>query len=291
MTTVAKNPQKKMFGSMANPVLRRMEKNAECAATNSATYGGVTAKTIYFLLVTIAGVFLAFILHNILIQNSSSILFHVEDTKNGIYDLTMATGEAVIVGIAALISLITPFLAWLVRKTIPITGTLYSASQGIFIGYITIALVPQYRYISLLAMIITLALVLVMLFIYAKRIITVTARFRGIVAALFFGIILAGLFYFLISLIPAVHNSGVFAGINNALNQPVVSIIISIVFIIIASLFMLADFDTIERCVTNQVDKKYEWMAAWGLAYTILFIYFKVLRILLTLLGGRSSNS
>ena len=43
--------------------------------------------------------------------------------------------------------------------------------------------------------------------------------------------------------------------------------------------FMLVDFDTIERCVTNQVDEKYEWMAAWGLAYTILYIYFKILRI------------
>ncbi|MBR3400618.1 MAG: Bax inhibitor-1/YccA family protein, partial [Parasporobacterium sp.] len=69
------------------------------------------------------------------------------------------------------------------------------------------------------------------------------------------------------------------------------SIIIGIVFVILASLFMLADFDTIQRCVENQVDKKYEWMAAWGLAYTILYIYFKILRILIMIFGnGRRSK-
>ena len=75
------------------------------------------------------------------------------------------------------------------------------------------------------------------------------------------------------------------------MNNPAFSIILSIVFVIIAALFMLVDFDTIERCVENKMDKKYEWMAAWGLAYTILYIYFKVLRILLMIFGrGKSSR-
>ncbi|WP_366072660.1 Bax inhibitor-1/YccA family protein [uncultured Anaerovibrio sp.] len=55
-------------------------------------------------------------------------------------------------------------------------------------------------------------------------------------------------------------------GVSGAINTPGVSIGISIVFVIIAALFLLVDFDTIERCVENGVDKQYEWMAAWGLA-------------------------
>ncbi|MBR3401723.1 MAG: Bax inhibitor-1/YccA family protein, partial [Parasporobacterium sp.] len=266
--TAVQQPEKKGFSlTLANPVIRKLEKNGEFGSDRTATYGGIVGKTVFFLIVTVIGVLLCFILHNILTGNGAANLIHVEDTKNGIYDLTLSVGEAVIAGVALLVSLITPFLAWFIRPTIPVTGTLYSLAQGLLIGYITVALVPEYRFISLLAMIITIALVAVMLFIYAKKIITVTARFRGIITGIFAGIVLSGIVYFLLNLIPAVRNSTLFSGINTAMQNPALSIIIGIVFVILASLFMLADFDTIQRCVENQVDKKYEWMAAWGLAY------------------------
>ena len=290
--TAVQQPEKKGFSlTLANPVIRKLEKNGEFGADQTATYGGIVGKTVFFLIVTVIGVLLCFILHNILTGSGAANLIHVEDTKNGIYDLTLHVTEAVIAGIALLVSLITPFLAWFIRPTIPVTGTLYSLAQGLLIGYITVALVPEYRFISLLAMIITIALVAVMLFIYAKKIITVTARFRGIITGIFAGIVLSGIVYFLLNLIPAVRNSTLFSGINTAMQNPALSIIIGIVFVILASLFMLADFDTIQRCVENQVDKKYEWMAAWGLAYTILYIYFKILRILIMIFGnGRRSK-
>ena len=285
--TAVQQPEKKGFSlTLANPVIRKLEKNGEFGADQTATYGGIVGKTVFFLIVTVIGVLLCFILHNILTGSGAANLIHVEDTKNGIYDLTLHVTEAVIAGIALLVSLITPFLAWFIRPTIPVTGTLYSLAQGLLIGYITVALVPEYRFISLLAMIITVALVAVMLFIYAKKIITVTARFRGIITGIFAGVVLSGIVYFLLNLIPAVRNSTLFSGINTAMQNPALSIIIGIVFVILASLFMLADFDTIQRCVENQVDKKYEWMAAWGLAYTILYIYFKILRILMMILGN-----
>ena len=291
-TNVEKNSNNSLFSNLANPVIRKLAKNGEYNSDNICTYGGIIGKTIYFLIVTVIGVLLCFILHNLFMNGTAGSVYHWEDTERGIYDLTINTIELVILGIAVLISIITPFLAWLIRPTIPVTGTLYSLAQGIFIGYITVALASQYKFISLLAMIITLSLVAVMLFIYAKRIIKVTARFRGIICAMFFGVVLAGIIYFILNLIPAVRNSDVFSGISTALNQPVISVGISIIFVILACLFMLADFDTIERCVENGMDKKYEWMAAWGLAYTVLYIYFKILRILLIIFGnGRKSSN
>ena len=116
-----------------------------------------------------------------------------------------------------------------------------------------------------------------------------TARFRGIIVVLFGTIVLAGILLFILNLIPATRE--LMSGINQIMENPVVSIIISAIFVIIAALFMLADFDTIERCVTNKIDKKYEWVAAWGLAYTVLYIYFKILRIILTIAGNSSNNS
>ena len=50
--------------------------------------------------------------------------------------------------------------------------------------------------------------------------------------------------------------------------------------IIIASLFLLADFNTVQYIVENGLPKKYEWIAAFGLVFTIVWIYFKVLDLL-----------
>ena len=291
-TTIEQQNNNSFGFGMANPVIRKLAKNGEYSSTQTATYGGIIAKTVYFMIVTIIGVLLCFILHNIFIKNAAAEnLFHFEDTENSIYDFTFTSIEAVILGVVLLIALVTPFLAFFIRKTIPVTGTLYSISQGMLVGYITVALAQQYKFISLLAAIITLALVGVMLFVYAKRIIKVTARFRGIITAIFFSIVLSGIVYFVLNLIPAVRNSELFSGVNLFVNQPAISIGISVIFVILACLFMLADFDTIERCVENQLDKKYEWMAAWGLAYTVLYIYFKILRILLMIFGNARKSS
>ncbi len=290
--TTMEQPRKKgFFSNLANPVLRKLEKDGEYASGNVATYKGIIIKTLFFLALSIIGVAVCFILHNLMISSPTATLAHVADTKNGIYDLTVAGGELVIMIVVLAISIITPFIAWLVRPAIPIVGSLYSLAQGMLIGYITIALAQEYRYLSLFAMLITLALVGGMMLVYAKRIIKVTARFRGVITAIFFGIIVSGIIYFLLSLIPAVRNSGLFSGISTAFGSPIISIVIGIIYVILAALFMLVDFDTIERCVTNQVDEKYEWMAAWGLAYTILYIYFKILRILLMIVGNRSSKN
>jgi len=292
-TTSNQTAPKNFFTMMANPVIRKMEKNGEFAASTTASYSGIAGKTVFFLLVTIIGVLLCLILHNVFMSNPAlqASLVHVEDTENGIYNLTFAPVEGAIMAAVLLISLITPFLAFFIRSTIPVTGTIYSIAQGMLIGYITVALAPELKFISILAALITLALVGVMLFIYAKQIIKVTARFRGIVMGMFFGMVLAGIIFFILNLIPAVRNSVVFSGINAFVDQPVIAVGISVIYVIFACLFMLADFDSIQRCVDNQMDKKYEWMAAWGLAYTILYIYFKILRILLILFGNSRSSS
>ncbi|MBR6350142.1 MAG: Bax inhibitor-1/YccA family protein [Lachnospiraceae bacterium] len=286
-------PQRRgLFSNLANPVLRKMEKNADYSSEETASYKGIVSKTVFFLVVTVIGAFLCFIVHNLLIASTSADqIIHAADAKNGIYNFSMAPAEAIIMIVVLAISLIVPFLAWFIRASVPVTGTIYCVAQGYLIGFITVALAQEYKFISFLAMIITLALVAAMLFVYAKRIIKVTARFRGIITAIFIGIVLSGIIFFILSIIPGIRNSMAYQGVASVMNNPAFSIILSIVFVIIAALFMLVDFDTIERCVENKMDKKYEWMAAWGLAYTILYIYFKVLRILLMIFGrGKSSR-
>ena len=120
-----------------------------------------------------------------------------------------------------------------------------------------------------------------MLILYTTRIIKVTAKFRKFMFILFGSIIIGSIFLIVMHFIPGLNI--VAMGIDGILANPVVSIISSIVFII-AAIFLVADFDgieeCIEECIERKMDKSYEWMAAFGLAYTIIYLYFKILNLL-----------
>ncbi|MBQ2093197.1 MAG: Bax inhibitor-1/YccA family protein [Ruminococcus sp.] len=51
----------------------------------------------------------------------------------------------------------------------------------------------------------------------------------------------------------------------------------------------MSDFAMIEHVVESKMPAKYEWMAAFGLAFTVLWIYIKVLDLLIQILGNRRS--
>lgn len=116
------------------------------------------------------------------------------------------------------------------------------------------------------------------LILYTTRIIKVTAKFRKFMFILFGSIIIGSILLIIMHFIPGLNI--VAMGIDGILANPVVSIVSSIIFIIIAAIFLVADFNGIEECVERKMNKSYEWMAAFGLAYTIIYLYFKILNLL-----------
>lgn len=69
-------------------------------------------------------------------------------------------------------------------------------------------------------------------------------------------------------------------------NNFALSIVFAILFIIIAALFLICDFNTIDYVVSNKLPKQYEWQAAFGLAFTIVWLYIKVLDLILSIVGN-----
>lgn len=273
--------------AMTNPVIGKMvKKTSEMEPDKSlgtASYSGIANKTLFFMATTVIGVVLYFILHQYLLSVSPADMIVDFVDENEIFAIHMSLYEVGVLILAGVLALIMPLAAWLLRSTIPVTGVLFTVSQGYFIGCISEFLVPEYKWIGILALVLTIAIVGVMLFLYAKRIVRVTKRFRTVMMVLFPSIIIGGFALFILGLIPGVRNA--VEGLNSIMQNPVVSIISSIVFIIIAALFLLADFNAIEECVENGMPKKLEWMAAFGLAYTIIYIYFKILNLLLKLVN------
>jgi uncharacterized YccA/Bax inhibitor family protein len=106
---------------------------------------------------------------------------------------------------------------------------------------------------------------------YKTGIIQPTERFkRGIVAATFGVLIFA-----LVSLF-----FGLMTGHAMVAWASPLSIGISVVVVIIAALNLILNFDTIESGVERGAPKYMEWLCAYGLMVTIVWIYLEILRLL-----------
>ena len=123
-------------------------------------------------------------------------------------------------------------------------------------------------------------LVAVMAILYATGVIRVTKKFKMVMLTLFITVISVSLFTFIGSLIPFTQP------MVAALRQNfVLSIVFGVIFIIIAALFLICDFNTIDHVVNDRLPKKYEWQAAFGLSFTVLWLYLKVLDLIITIAG------
>jgi uncharacterized YccA/Bax inhibitor family protein len=58
------------------------------------------------------------------------------------------------------------------------------------------------------------------------------------------------------------------------------AIIFSLVCIGLASMYLVLDFDMIERGIRNGADQKFAWYASFGLMVTLVWLYVEILRLL-----------
>lgn len=261
----------------SNPVMKRLRKVEEHAVDEeAASYGGITVKTIYFLLMTVVGIALFHLFRVTVFAGMEQI--SVDLSEGAVYSFT--TAELVICIISLLLVIIMPIVATFAKNTVPVTGTIYSLAQGYLLAWIIMTCLTVYDadHIAWTALGITILLVAIMAILYATRLIRVTKKFKSVMLVALVTMVASSLLVFVGMFIPGVNTV-----IAPIVQNPVLSIIFSIIGIVIATLFLLIDFDTIEYTVTNQLPKKYEWSAALGLAFTVIWIYLKVLDLLITL--------
>lgn len=274
-------PKKDLLGmGLVNPVIRKMQKAGEVAADGEkvATYGGIGIKTGLFLLITMLGIVGYFELQG-LFEKSGNII----EAANGIVALRTTPMGLLWLLVAIVLTIVMPLLCWLWRSAIPVVGTIYCIAQGYLVGFIADALAPEFKWLAIMALVLTIALVSGMLFLYSKRIIKVTKKFKSVIITFFVAAILGGVLMFLLSLIPGLQP--VALAIAKLLDNPIVGILTEVVFLIIGALMLLVDFDAIEQCVENRLPKKREWMAAFGLVYTIIYLYLRILSLLMKIFG------
>jgi uncharacterized YccA/Bax inhibitor family protein len=160
-----------------------------------------------------------------------------------------------------------------------ITGSLYAAAEGLFVGALSALYNLQFQGIVLQAVLLTLGVLLALLAAYSMGLIKATENFKlGIVAATG-GIALVYLITIVLGFfgvsVPYIHESGL------------IGIGFSVFVVVIAALNLVLDFDFIENGCTHGAPKYMEWYAAFGLLVTLIWLYIEILRLLAKLAARR----
>ncbi len=157
-----------------------------------------------------------------------------------------------------------------------LSGTLapvYALLEGLFVGSITAIYAAGFGAgMVFQAVLLTIALLFSMLFVYQAGLIKVTSKFRSGIMMATGGIMIVylisiGLSFFGMN-VPFLHQGGL------------IGIGISLFILGIATLNLLLDFDNIEKGAAARAPKYMEWFCAMGLIVTLVWIYIEVLRLL-----------
>jgi uncharacterized YccA/Bax inhibitor family protein len=158
------------------------------------------------------------------------------------------------------------------RSWAGITGPIYAVLEGLFLGGISAFFEARYPGIVVQAVALTFAILFALLFAYKSRIIKPTENFKLGVFAATGGVMMLYLVSFVLRMF------GVPVGYLH--DNSLLSIGISVVIVIIASLNLVLDFDFIEQGAESAAPKYMEWYAAFGMMVTLIWLYIEILYLL-----------
>lgn len=162
----------------------------------------------------------------------------------------------------------------------------YAIMEGLMVGAIAgileIALPGIGLSIVGTAFIITIIIFLAASILYISGAIRVTNKFRKIMFVSLLSLLLAGIFLSIISIFsPSIS---VFFSYGPA------AIFISLIYIVIASLYVVISLDNAYEIVDNGLHKDYEWYAAYGILINIIWLFYEVLRLILIIISNSKDN-
>ncbi|GAA4971995.1 Bax inhibitor-1/YccA family protein [Kineococcus glutinatus] len=179
---------------------------------------------------------------------------------------------------AGLVAMVLGIWAQASRKVRPGVMFAYAALEGVFVGAISSWYSAVYgNGIVPSAVAGTLAAFAAMLAAYKVGVIRATPKFAKV-------LLIAGLGYLVFGLVNVVL---VLAGAGSVYaGGGILAVGLSLFGVVLASLFLVLDFDHIERGIRNGVPQREAWRAGFGLLVTLVWLYLEVLRLLAILRGN-----
>ena len=151
----------------------------------------------------------------------------------------------------------------------PALAIAYAAFEGLALGTISHIYNSYYQGIVSQAVIVTICAFTGMLFAYKSGRIRVTPKFTKVLMTALIGYLVLGLLSFIGSFFGAsIYSVGGFG------------LIIAAGGMVLASFFLILDFDQIQKGINAGAPQAESWRAAFGLMVTIVWLYLEVLRLL-----------
>ena len=155
----------------------------------------------------------------------------------------------------------------------PVTGPLYAALEGLFVGAVSAMFEASFPGIVMQAVMLTMGVLASLLLAYKSGLIKATENFKlGVVAATG-GIALL----YLVNIGMRLFG---FEGMGFIHDSSWMGIAFSGFVVVIAALNLVLDFDFFESGVEAGAPKYMEWYGAFGLVVTLVWLYLEILRLL-----------
>ncbi len=174
-------------------------------------------------------------------------------------------------GVGTVASLIMALIIIFKPQTGHITAPLYAVFQGFALGAITTLLSQSFGGIAFQAVSLTMGVAMSMLISYKLGWIQATEKFRSIITVATGGIFVIYMAKLLL---------GWFGIAIPFLQGGMFGIIFSLVVIGVAALNLILDFDNIERGSNSGAPAYMEWVSAFGLMVTLVWLYWEILRLI-----------
>jgi uncharacterized YccA/Bax inhibitor family protein len=167
------------------------------------------------------------------------------------------------------------FAMMFAKRLAMVFGLLYAVAEGLVLGGITMLFEIRYPGLPLLAAAFTTGTLLGMLLLYRAGVIKATNGFiKGVIGATA-GLALGVALLWILSLF------GVGQGIVSVLyGHGPIGIAFSVACVALAALNLVLDFKIIEDGAEQRAPKYMEWVGAFGLLVTLVWLYIEILRLL-----------
>lgn len=178
---------------------------------------------------------------------------------------------------AAIVGMILGVVISLKQITNPAAILSYAAIEGVFLGGVSKLFENAYSGIVVQAIVGTLGVAAVTLFLYSSGKIRVTPQFTKMVVAATAGYLILLVVNLVVSLF---HGGGL-----GLFDGGLLSIGICAIAIGLAAMNLVLDFDFIAKGAARGLPERYGWLAAFGLVVTLVWLYIEMLRLIAILRG------
>ncbi|HOA78760.1 MAG TPA: Bax inhibitor-1/YccA family protein [Bacilli bacterium] len=237
-----------------NPVYRRALNETESLdkTYEASTYAGVARKALFYIALVLVGAF-------------------------GGLALMVANAELFVTML--IISLFTTTIfalfAFLIPSAAKVFGSLYCLAEGLLVGVVSLAFEAVAPGVVLAALLSTVVVLTLVVTLFLTGTVKVTSKFIRFLMIFALSILVTMLLLWIISL---------FIQIEFDFR---IMAVVSGIMIFLCTLYLFFDLEMIRRVVEGGAPKFFEWYVAFGLVFTLVWLYMEILPLLARLMMRR----